>query len=85
MQRPNLGCRTLIYRNLSKILPGLLNDLADWAVMNRIMAAKLLRVLLLNAEDHTTQHIAKLLPGLYRAVTDEEEEVATQVRIHHDS
>ncbi|PIK45499.1 putative dynein assembly factor 5, axonemal [Apostichopus japonicus] len=78
MQRPNLGCRTLIYRNLSKILPGLLNDLADWAVMNRIMAARLLRVLLLNAEDHTTQHIAKLLPGLYRAVTDEEEEVATQ-------
>ncbi|XP_038066344.1 dynein assembly factor 5, axonemal-like isoform X2 [Patiria miniata] len=78
-KRPNLGCRTLIFRNLSKILPGLLHDLTDWTTSNRIMSAKLLRMLLLNAEDHTTQHMEKLLSGMYKACGDEEKEVVTQI------
>ncbi|XP_033630139.1 dynein assembly factor 5, axonemal-like [Asterias rubens] len=77
--RPNLGCRTLMFRNLSKILPGLLNDLTDWTTSNRIMSAKLLRMLLLNSEDHTTQHMEKLLSGMYRACGDEEREVVQQI------
>ena len=78
-KRPNLGCRTLIFRNLSKILPGLLHDLTDWTTSNRIMSSKLLRVLLLNSEDHTTQHMEKLLSGMYKACGDEEREVVQQV------
>ena len=68
-----------MFRNLSKILPGLLNDLTDWTTSNRIMSAKLLRMLLLNSEDHTTQHMEKLLSGMYRACGDEEREVVQQV------
>ncbi len=79
--RPNLGCRTLIFRHLSKILPGLVNDLSDWTVSNRLMSSKLLYVLLLNAEDHTTQHMEKLLAGLYKACGDEEQDVVYQVGI----
>ncbi|XP_022102374.1 dynein assembly factor 5, axonemal-like isoform X2 [Acanthaster planci] len=78
-RRPNLGCRMLIFRNLSKILPGLLHDLTDWTASNRIMSAKLLRVLLLNAEDHTTQHMEKLLSGMYKACGDEEKEVVAKM------
>ena len=43
------------------------------------MSSKLLYVLLLNAEDHTTQHMEKLLSGLYKACGDEEQEVVQQV------
>ncbi|XP_077979793.1 dynein axonemal assembly factor 5-like [Glandiceps talaboti] len=74
-ERPNLGCRTIIFRNLSKILPGLMNDLSDWTAPNRIMASKLLYTLLLNAEDHTTQHMQRLLTGMYKACSDDEKEV----------
>ncbi|XP_041473460.1 dynein assembly factor 5, axonemal-like [Lytechinus variegatus] len=79
-ERPNLGCRTLIFRNMSKILPGLLNDLTDWTITNRIMSAKLLHVLLVNAEDHTTQHMAPLLAGMYKACSDEEMEVVHRIQ-----
>ncbi|XP_070579266.1 dynein axonemal assembly factor 5-like [Ptychodera flava] len=78
-ERPNLGCRTIIYRNLIKILPGLLNDLADWTAPNRIMASKLLYTILLNAEDHVTQHMQALLTGMYKACGDEEAEVVQRV------
>ena len=55
--------------------------MSDWTVANRLMASKLLYVLLLNAEDHTTQHMEKLLSGLYKACGDEEPEVVQQVSI----
>ncbi|XP_072168625.1 dynein axonemal assembly factor 5-like [Diadema setosum] len=79
-ERANLGCRTLIFRNMSKILPGCLNDMGDWTVTNRIMSAKLLQVLLINAEDYTTQHMAPLLAGMYKACGDEEQEVVHRVQ-----
>lgn len=35
-ERPRLGCRVLVYRAFSKILPALLKDITDWTVNSRI-------------------------------------------------
>ena len=42
--RPRLGCRILVYRNFSKILPALLRDLSDWTVNSRIKVQRNLPV-----------------------------------------
>ncbi|XP_030315959.1 dynein assembly factor 5, axonemal isoform X1 [Calypte anna] len=73
--RPGLGCRELVSRNLSKILPGLCHDITDWVESTRIKASQLLYTLLLHAEDHITQHMELLLRTLYQACGDEEKDV----------
>ncbi|XP_017669116.1 PREDICTED: dynein assembly factor 5, axonemal [Lepidothrix coronata] len=73
--RPGLGCRELVSRNLSKILPGLCHDMTDWVVSTRVKASQLLYTLLLHAEDHITQHMELLLRTLYQSCLDEESEV----------
>ncbi|NXC51431.1 DAAF5 factor, partial [Penelope pileata] len=73
--RPGLGCRELVSRNLSKILPGLCHDITDWVESTRVKASQLLYTLLLHAEDHITQHMELLLRTLYQACLDEESEV----------
>ncbi|XP_005997023.1 dynein axonemal assembly factor 5 [Latimeria chalumnae] len=75
MERPGLGCRELIFRNLSKILPAVSRDMTDWVVETRIKASQLLTVLLLHAEDHITQHMALILTTLYHSCSDEETQV----------
>ncbi|XP_039327419.1 dynein axonemal assembly factor 5 isoform X1 [Saimiri boliviensis] len=70
--RPLLGCRELVFRNLSKILPALCHDITDWVVGTRVKSAQLLSVLLLHAEDHTTQHLEIVLRTLFLACADEE-------------
>lgn len=35
-ERPRLGCRVLVSRNFSKILPAILKDIADWTVNSRV-------------------------------------------------
>lgn len=79
MERPSLGCRVLVQRNLSKILPAALRDMADWTTDTRIKASSLVYFLLLYAEDNTTQHMEILLQGLYKASQDENEQVVKQV------
>ncbi|NXQ52942.1 DAAF5 factor, partial [Anthoscopus minutus] len=73
--RPGLGCRELVSRNLSKILPGLCHDMTDWVESTRIKASQLLYTLLLHAEDHITQHMELLLRTLYQACSDEQSKV----------
>ncbi|GFO25560.1 dynein assembly factor 5, axonemal-like [Plakobranchus ocellatus] len=80
LERPNLGCRVLVNRHLSKILPGLIRDLGDWVAETRVKCALLLYWLLVNAEDYTTQHIEPLLTGLYKACYDEDERVVKEVQ-----
>ncbi|OCT61558.1 dynein assembly factor 5, axonemal-like [Xenopus laevis] len=75
VQRPGLGCRELIFRNLSKILPAISRDVTDWVVGTRIKSSQLLAVLLLHGEDHITQHMELLLSTLYRSCLDEEKQV----------
>ncbi|XP_038618727.1 LOW QUALITY PROTEIN: dynein assembly factor 5, axonemal [Tachyglossus aculeatus] len=75
--RPGLGCRELVFRNLSKILPAICHDITDWVAGTRVKAAQLLTVLLLHAEDHITQHLEIVLRTLYRACSDEEKVVVS--------
>ncbi|XP_030068430.1 dynein axonemal assembly factor 5 [Microcaecilia unicolor] len=75
VDRPGLGCRELIFRNISKILPAISRDITDWVVGTRIKASQLLTVLLLHAEDHMTQHMELLLSTLYHACLDDESQV----------
>ncbi|MEQ2236166.1 hypothetical protein ILYODFUR_009673 [Ilyodon furcidens] len=75
VQRPGLGCRELVVRNLGRLVPAIANDVTDWLVPTRVRTSQLLSVLLLHAEDHTTQHLQPLLAVLYRACTDTEKDV----------
>ncbi|KAL4658134.1 dynein assembly factor 5, axonemal [Arapaima gigas] len=72
VERPGLGCRELVIRNLSKVLPAVSRDMMDWLASTRVKSAQLLSVLLLHAEDHSTQHLQLLLSTLYRACADSE-------------
>ncbi|XP_036095862.1 dynein assembly factor 5, axonemal [Molossus molossus] len=75
--RPGLGCRELVFRNLSKILPAICHDITDWVVGTRVKSAQLLATLLLHAEDHITQHLEVLLRTLLLACADEESAVVS--------
>ena len=80
VERANLGCRTLMYHNFSKILTGVTADLNDWVVSTRLKSAKLLYMLLVNEEDNVTQHLDKVLTTLYTACRDDEPAVVQHVR-----
>ncbi|XP_030591867.1 dynein assembly factor 5, axonemal [Archocentrus centrarchus] len=75
VERPGLGCRELVVRNLGKLVPAITHDVTDWQVPTRVMTSQLLSVLVLHAEDHCTQHLPPLLATLYRACTDNERDV----------
>lgn len=79
MRRPNIGCRTLIKRNLHKIAPALVRELEDWLVDVRIKASQLLCVIILNAEADLHQYLEQLLLGMYRACNDEDPRVVNNV------
>ncbi|KAK7940376.1 hypothetical protein WMY93_003702 [Mugilogobius chulae] len=75
VERPGLGCRELVVRNLGRLVPAITHDVTDWLVATRVRTSQLLSVLLLHAEDHCTQHLQPLLATLYRACTDTEKDV----------
>uniref|UniRef100_A0A8C6NH69 Dynein axonemal assembly factor 5 n=1 Tax=Nothobranchius furzeri TaxID=105023 RepID=A0A8C6NH69_NOTFU len=75
VERPGLGCRELVVRNLGRLVPAISHDVTDWLVPTRVRTSQLLSVLLLHAEDHTTQHLQPLLATLYRACADSERDV----------
>jgi len=81
--RPNLGCRTLVNRQLCKIVPPLVRELEDWLVDVRLKASQLLYSLILNAETHIIHHLEKILDGMYRASGDEDERVVRNVSRPH--
>ncbi|XP_063446275.1 dynein axonemal assembly factor 5-like [Mytilus trossulus] len=80
VERPNLGCRVLVNRNLSKIVNGLMRDIVDWVAPTRLKSASLLYVLLLNAEDYITQHMTPLISGMNKACADQEVQVVKDVQ-----
>ncbi|XP_062387628.1 dynein axonemal assembly factor 5-like [Sardina pilchardus] len=75
VERPGLGCRELVVRNLSRLMPAVGRDAGDWLVGTRVKTAQLLGLLMLHAEDHCTQHLQPLLSTLYRACSDPERDV----------
>lgn len=79
VERPGLGCRELVVRNLGRLVPAITHDVTDWLVPTRVRTSQLLSVLLLHAEDHSTQHLQPLLATLYVACTDTERDVVTNV------
>ena len=79
VERPNLGCRTLVYRNFSRIISGIHNDIVDWVVNTRVKSAQLLYTLMINEEDNATQHLEKVLNCLQRAAADDEKQVIEYV------
>ncbi|XP_053193864.1 dynein axonemal assembly factor 5-like [Scomber japonicus] len=77
VERPGLGCRELVVRNLGRLVPAITHDVTDWLVPTRVRTSQLLSVLLLHAEDHSTQHLQPLLATLYHACTDSEKDVVS--------
>ncbi len=78
LSRPILGCRVLVYRSFSKILPALLKDIIDWTVNSRIKSSQLLVTLLFHLEEQMTHHLQGIMRALYRASQDEETVVANE-------
>ena len=56
-----------------------MHDITDWVAATRIKSAHLLYTLMLNEGDNVTQHLEKVLGGMYRAATDDETEVVKYV------
>ncbi|XP_068575096.1 dynein axonemal assembly factor 5-like isoform X1 [Cebidichthys violaceus] len=77
VERPGLGCRELVLRNLGRLVPAITHDITDWLVPTRVRTSQLLSVLLLHAEDHSTQHLQPLLATLYTACMDTERDVVS--------
>ncbi|KAG5455011.1 Dynein assembly factor 5, axonemal [Clonorchis sinensis] len=69
-KRPVLGCRELVYRSASRLLPALCRDLGDWQTATRSKAAGLIPILILHLEECTTQHTQHLLTGIGTGLTD---------------
>jgi len=80
VERPNLGCRVLMFRNMSKIMPAIMRDVQDWVVDTRKKSSGLLYYMLLNGEEYITQHMELITTGMFRACADEEKEVVANVR-----
>ena len=78
-KRPSLGCRVLCSRSLSKIVPAVMSELADWTAFRRKKASYLLYDVMFFVEDYVTQHLELILNGMYKAVLDDEEEVRGNV------
>uniref|UniRef100_A0A3Q3X073 Uncharacterized protein n=1 Tax=Mola mola TaxID=94237 RepID=A0A3Q3X073_MOLML len=77
VERPGLGCRELVVRNLGRLVPAITHDITDWLVPTRVRTAQLLYILLLHSEVHSVQHLPTLLATCYRACTDAERTVVT--------
>jgi len=78
-ERPSIGCRALVHRNLSKILPAIVHDITDWNADTRLKSASLLYHMVFYAEDYITMNMELLLQGLYRAAQDENPRVEEKV------
>ncbi|VDK33260.1 unnamed protein product [Taenia asiatica] len=68
--RSNFGCRELLSRTASRLLPGLCNDLRDWQEATRHKAAGLLPIVLLHIEAGVTQHTQLLITGLANGIAE---------------
>ncbi|XP_011496819.1 PREDICTED: dynein assembly factor 5, axonemal [Ceratosolen solmsi marchali] len=81
INRPNLGCRTIVQQNLSKLITAISRELTDWMADIKVRAAQLLCILVLNVEQDVTQHIPKLLSPMIRACNDEDKRVVENIEM----
>lgn len=80
VERPNLGCRVLVQRNVGKLTKAISNELNSWQTDVRIRCSQLLCSLALHAESYLTQHLQDLLPAMYSTAKDEEEIVVENIK-----
>lgn len=79
VKRPNLGCRILVQRNVSKLAKALSKELVSWQIDIRIRCSQLLCSIVLHAEADITQNLQDLLPGMYTAARDDDKRVVENV------
>lgn len=79
VERPNIGCRVLVQRNVGKLSKALSFELTYWQEDIRVRCSQLLCSLALHAEDGLTQNLQELLPAMYSAVRDEDQRVVVNV------
>lgn len=64
--RPNLGCRTLVQRNVSKIIGALCRELSTtWQDDVKIRCGQLLTALILHCEENFTQNLQDIFPAMF--------------------
>ncbi|CAG9767080.1 unnamed protein product [Ceutorhynchus assimilis] len=79
MQRPNLGCRVLVQRNISKLAGALSNELTNWQEDVRVRCSQLLCSVALHAEEDLTFNLQNLLPAMYSAARDDDKRVVANI------
>lgn len=62
-------------------MPGIIRDLGDWVPETKIKTSQLLHILLLHAEEYTTQHMQPLVQALLKACADNNKEVFENVGV----
>mgnify|MGYP002629382305 CR=1 FL=1 len=72
IQRPNLGCRTLVARSQHQIYPSIANDLKDWVVETRLKAVQLLYTILYHSEQDMVMHMERIFNCINTAAKDED-------------
>lgn len=82
VERPNLGCRELVQRNVIKLAPALSNELSSWQADVRVRCSQLLCAIAQHAEDGVIQQLQGLLPAMYTAARDEDQRVVVNVRMN---
>ncbi|GJQ73535.1 hypothetical protein Trydic_g13886 [Trypoxylus dichotomus] len=81
LTRPNLGCRVLVQRNVSKLAKAISKELLSWQSDIRVRCSQLLCSIVLHAEADITQNLQDLLPAMYTAARDEDRRVADNIVI----
>ncbi|XP_030754377.1 dynein assembly factor 5, axonemal [Sitophilus oryzae] len=79
LKRPNLGCRVLVQRNISKIASAISNELTNWQEDIRVRCSQLLCSLALHAEEDLTFNLQNLLPAMYSAARDQDSRVVANI------
>ncbi|ENN76488.1 hypothetical protein YQE_06941, partial [Dendroctonus ponderosae] len=77
LQRPSLGCRVLVQRNIDKIAGAVSNELLSWQEDVRVRCSQLLCSLVLHGENKYNPQ--SLLPAMYSAATDDDKRVVENI------
>ncbi|XP_050431028.1 dynein axonemal assembly factor 5 [Adelges cooleyi] len=80
VKRPNLGCRTLVAREVLKLLPVIIRELDDWKEDICIKSGQLLCVVALNAEESIIQHFNQLLTAMIKCCRETNHVASSHVR-----
>lgn len=79
LKRPNLGCRVLVQRNISKLAGAISNELMNWQEDVRVRCSQLLCSIALHAEEDLTFNLQSLLPAMYSAARDDDQRVVANI------